>query len=100
MPTRSRLHGRVECWSAHRGLLTREAVAIKANLDEPAIDAEARAQALILGLGFKTTELNNPVNSFSGGWRMRLQLAQVVGGEAVHAGIVGPRYSWAHHVLA
>ena len=31
---------------------------------------------------------------------MRLQLAQVFGGEAFHAGIVGPRYSWAHHVLA
>ncbi len=41
-------------------------------------DAEARAQALILGLGFKTTELNNPVNSFTGGWRMRLQLARAL----------------------
>lgn len=41
-------------------------------------DAASRAQALILGLGFKTTELNNPVNSFSGGWRMRLQLARAL----------------------
>ena len=41
-------------------------------------DAQARAQALILGLGFKTTELDNPVNSFSGGWRMRLQLARAL----------------------
>jgi len=41
-------------------------------------DATARAQALIQGLGFKTTELNNPVNSFSGGWRMRLQLARAL----------------------
>ncbi|HQY77895.1 MAG TPA: ATP-binding cassette domain-containing protein, partial [Rhodoferax sp.] len=41
-------------------------------------DAAARAQALILGLGFKTTELTNPVNSFSGGWRMRLQLARAL----------------------
>jgi ATP-binding cassette subfamily F protein 3 len=41
-------------------------------------DAEARAQALILGLGFKVAELNNPVNSFSGGWRMRLQLARAL----------------------
>ncbi|HET6718852.1 MAG TPA: ATP-binding cassette domain-containing protein, partial [Rhodocyclaceae bacterium] len=41
-------------------------------------DAEARAQALILGLGFKISELNNPVNSFSGGWRMRLQLARAL----------------------
>ncbi|TAN00374.1 MAG: ATP-binding cassette domain-containing protein, partial [Rhodanobacteraceae bacterium] len=44
--------------------------------DAGAHDAPARAQALILGLGFKTTELTNPVNSFSGGWRMRLQLAR------------------------
>ena len=41
-------------------------------------DAPARAQSLILGLGFKTTELENPVNSFSGGWRMRLQLARAL----------------------
>ena len=41
-------------------------------------DAAARAQALILGLGFKTSELENPVNSFSGGWRMRLQLARAL----------------------
>jgi ATP-binding cassette subfamily F protein 3 len=41
-------------------------------------DAPARAQALILGLGFKTSELDNPVNSFSGGWRMRLQLARAL----------------------
>ena len=46
--------------------------------DAGAHDAQARAQALILGLGFKTTELNNPVNSFSGGWRMRLQLARAL----------------------
>ena len=41
-------------------------------------DAASRAQALILGLGFKTNELANPVNSFSGGWRMRLQLARAL----------------------
>jgi len=41
-------------------------------------DAAARAQALILGLGFRTDELERPVNSFSGGWRMRLQLARAL----------------------
>jgi ATP-binding cassette subfamily F protein 3 len=41
-------------------------------------DAASRAQALIQGLGFKSTELNKPVNSFSGGWRMRLQLARAL----------------------
>ncbi len=46
--------------------------------DAGAHDATARAQALILGLGFKTSELNQPVNSFSGGWRMRLQLARAL----------------------
>jgi ATP-binding cassette subfamily F protein 3 len=46
--------------------------------DAGAHDAPARAQALILGLGFKVSELENPVNSFSGGWRMRLQLARAL----------------------
>ncbi|WP_286999575.1 MULTISPECIES: ABC-F family ATP-binding cassette domain-containing protein [Comamonas] len=46
--------------------------------DAGAHDATARAQALILGLGFKTSELEHPVNSFSGGWRMRLQLARAL----------------------
>ena len=46
--------------------------------DAGAHDAEARAQALILGLGFKISELDQPVNSFSGGWRMRLQLARAL----------------------
>jgi ABC-type sugar transport system ATPase subunit len=41
-------------------------------------DAPSRAQALILGLGFKTTELERPVNSFSGGWRMRVMLAKLL----------------------
>ncbi len=46
--------------------------------DAGAHDAESRAQALILGLGFKLSEVGNPVNSFSGGWRMRLQLARAL----------------------
>ncbi|MEI7444284.1 MAG: ATP-binding cassette domain-containing protein [Burkholderiales bacterium] len=41
-------------------------------------DANARAQALILGLGFRIDELDAPVASFSGGWRMRLQLARAL----------------------
>ncbi|MEZ2293685.1 ABC-F family ATP-binding cassette domain-containing protein [Variovorax sp. RCC_210] len=41
-------------------------------------DAVPRAQALILGLGFKAHELDGAVNSFSGGWRMRLQLARAL----------------------
>ncbi|MCL4695583.1 MAG: ATP-binding cassette domain-containing protein, partial [Burkholderiaceae bacterium] len=48
-------------------------------LDEAgAFDARSRAQALLLGLGFKAAELDAPVASFSGGWRMRLQLARAL----------------------
>jgi ATP-binding cassette subfamily F protein 3 len=41
-------------------------------------DARSRAQALILGLGFRADQLMLSVNSFSGGWRMRLQLARAL----------------------
>ena len=41
-------------------------------------DARPRAQAMLMGLGFKGAELDQPVNSFSGGWRMRLQLARAL----------------------
>ena len=46
--------------------------------DAGAFDARPRAQALLLGLGFKGEQLDAPVNSFSGGWRMRLQLARAL----------------------
>ncbi len=46
--------------------------------DAGAFDARARAQALLMGLGFKGTQVDAPVNSFSGGWRMRLQLARAL----------------------
>jgi len=41
-------------------------------------DARPRAQAMLLGLGFRADELDAPVSSFSGGWRMRLQLARAL----------------------
>ncbi|WP_321814201.1 MULTISPECIES: ABC-F family ATP-binding cassette domain-containing protein [unclassified Paraburkholderia] len=46
--------------------------------DAGAHDASARAQALIQGLGFTAAQLDQPVSSFSGGWRMRLQLARAL----------------------
>ena len=46
--------------------------------DAGAHDARPRAEALILGLGFTPGQLDQPVNSFSGGWRMRLQLARAL----------------------
>ena len=41
-------------------------------------EARPRAQALLMGLGFRVDQLDDPVNSFSGGWRMRLQLARAL----------------------
>ncbi|WP_018691403.1 ABC transporter ATP-binding protein [Algicola sagamiensis] len=38
----------------------------------------ARAGALLHGLGFSTAQLQQPVSDFSGGWRMRLNLAQAL----------------------
>jgi ATP-binding cassette subfamily F protein 3 len=46
--------------------------------DAGGFDARSRAQAMLLGLGFLVGQLDAPVNSFSGGWRMRLQLARAL----------------------
>ncbi|MFN9193951.1 MAG: ABC-F family ATP-binding cassette domain-containing protein [Pseudomonadota bacterium] len=54
------------------------AVAHVALEEAGAIDARPRAQALLLGLGFGAAQLDAPVDSFSGGWRMRLQLARAL----------------------
>jgi len=40
--------------------------------------AESRAARLLHGLGFAEEVLQQPVNAFSGGWRMRLNLAQAL----------------------
>jgi ATP-binding cassette subfamily F protein 3 len=40
--------------------------------------AESRASRLLHGLGFAAGEYNSPVDSFSGGWRMRLGLARAL----------------------
>jgi ATP-binding cassette subfamily F protein 3 len=41
-------------------------------------DAEARAARLLHGLGFAADSQQKPVGEFSGGWRMRLNLAQAL----------------------
>lgn len=39
---------------------------------------ESRAAKILSGLGFSQGELQKSVNAFSGGWRMRIQLARVL----------------------
>ncbi|OGA09088.1 MAG: ABC transporter [Betaproteobacteria bacterium RIFCSPHIGHO2_12_FULL_69_13] len=46
--------------------------------DAGAYTVRSRAQQLLIGLGFTNDELEMPVSSFSGGWRMRLNLAQAL----------------------
>lgn len=41
-------------------------------------DAERRAEQLLLGLGFDRSELSQTVTDFSGGWRVRLNLARAL----------------------
>jgi len=40
--------------------------------------ARARAATLLAGLGFRDVQQSQPVDRFSGGWRMRLNLAQAL----------------------
>ncbi|MGV3654205.1 MAG: ATP-binding cassette domain-containing protein [Noviherbaspirillum sp.] len=46
--------------------------------DADAYTARARAEQLLAGLGFAAQQMDRPVASFSGGWRMRLNLAQAL----------------------
>ena len=46
--------------------------------DIDAWSAEARASAILRGLGFTTEEQAMPCSAFSGGWRMRVALAAVL----------------------
>jgi ATP-binding cassette subfamily F protein 3 len=39
---------------------------------------QARAEEILEGLGFSTEELQRPLKSFSGGWRMRVMLAKIL----------------------
>ena len=46
--------------------------------DADVYTVRSRAEQLLVGLGFKNDELERPVSTFSGGWRMRLNLAQAL----------------------
>jgi ATP-binding cassette subfamily F protein 3 len=41
-------------------------------------DLESRAQAVLTGLGIGPEDFNRPVESFSGGWKMRIALARIL----------------------
>jgi ATP-binding cassette subfamily F protein 3 len=46
--------------------------------DADAYTVRSRAEQLLTGLGFSLEQMQQPVASFSGGWRMRLNLAQAL----------------------
>jgi ATP-binding cassette, subfamily F, member 3 len=46
--------------------------------DADAYTVRSRAEQLLTGLGFSLDQMQQPVASFSGGWRMRLNLAQAL----------------------
>ncbi len=46
--------------------------------DADAYTVRSRGEQLLTGLGFSHDQMNLPVASFSGGWRMRLNLAQAL----------------------
>jgi ATP-binding cassette subfamily F protein 3 len=46
--------------------------------DADAYTARSRAERLLIGLGFSPSDLGRSVKEFSGGWRMRLNLAQAL----------------------
>lgn len=80
------LEGDVALMAARSGLAAAEAsqdghaiAEAHAALEQAgSFDARSRAQTLLMGLGFTAEQLDAPVNSFSGGWRMRLQLARAL----------------------
>lgn len=57
---------------------TRIAELESALIEADAWSAPSRAEQLLAGLGFRPDQWMNPVNSFSGGWQMRLALARAL----------------------
>lgn len=52
---------------------------IHADLEhQGAYDVDSRAATILFGLGFANDSMQRPVTDFSGGWRMRLNLAQAL----------------------
>lgn len=42
---------------------------------------EAQIEKILLGLGFKREEFSKPTSAFSGGWRMRIEIAKILLGK-------------------
>lgn len=42
------------------------------------VNFEGEVEKTLLGLGFKRTDLDRPTSEFSGGWRMRIELAKLL----------------------
>lgn len=42
------------------------------------INYEAEVEKILLGLGFKRSDFSRPTSDFSGGWRMRIELAKIL----------------------
>ncbi|MGI4849144.1 MAG: ATP-binding cassette domain-containing protein [Janthinobacterium lividum] len=62
--------------SAANGTLIGELYSALADAD--AYTVRSRGEQLLTGLGFSMAQMQQPVASFSGGWRMRLNLAQAL----------------------
>ncbi|SSW66933.1 ATP-binding cassette domain-containing protein [Achromobacter agilis] len=62
--------------SAENGLRMADIYAALADAD--AYTVHSRAEQLLTGLGFTQAQMHLPLTSFSGGWRMRLNLAQAL----------------------
>lgn len=45
---------------------------------EGAMNMDAEIESTLTGLGFLPTDLNRPTSEFSGGWRMRIELAKIL----------------------
>ncbi|WP_202416848.1 ATP-binding cassette domain-containing protein [Duganella qianjiadongensis] len=62
--------------SSENGIAMGEVYSALADAD--AYTVQSRGEQLLLGLGFTLDQMKQPVSSFSGGWRMRLNLAQAL----------------------
>jgi len=59
-------------------LLERYGTAVEEFEHMEGYDLDSRAQAVLTGLGIGSDRYNHPVESFSGGWKMRIALASIL----------------------